>query len=658
MRRYLVVSTALRDILYLTVLVGGDIKFSRSVKWVPIARIGGDVDAALAWGRKESAVVVERVAKRFNLPIYRIEDGFLRSVVPGQGERTLSLALDDKGIYYDCSAQSAVDDFSRKELSAREWERSRSIQGQWVSARVSKYNHALSQDADPWGEFVLVVDQTHGDASVKYGAATQSNFDDMLHSAWSSYPNHTILVKTHPEVVSGNKKGYLTNHPLLKQERVVLLAEDTHPPSLLKKVDAVFCVTSQMGFEALLWGKPVYCFGMPFYAGRGLTKDALPAPAFRSRCTIEQLIHAALVDYCRYVDPETGERCGPERAITWMGLQRRMMERFGAKLKVTRFPRWKRRYLRKFFFGSELLDDCTDLTAPIIVWGMGDVPAEDRHRPVIRVEDGFIRSAGLGVDLTPPQSWVLDTEGMYYDSTKPSDLEYILQFSEIDRSIVARGEGLIYRLRETGATKYNVGLRNWTRPVNDKRVILVPGQVESDASVKFGSPKIKTNAELLAAVRDDNPEAWIVYKVHPDVAAGMRKGRRRLEKDLSDEVVTDQDMHHMLMQVDEVHTMTSLAGFEGLIRGKRVVCYGQPFYCGWGLTEDREPVARRTRKRSLQELVAAALIMYPTYVSTTTGYFTTVERVLDEIEFGRAKVSFFRQVKTRLSRYLRFMWRF
>lgn len=658
MKRYLVVSPALRDISSLKILVGGDVRFSRLVKWASKVKVGTDVDAVLAWGRKDSAVVAERVARRLNLPLYRVEDGFLRSFAPGQSEHTLSLVFDDKGIYYDCSVLSAFDVFSCRKLSERERERSESIRRQWVGAQVSKYNHARSLNVYPSSRCVLVVDQTQGDASIKYGAASQTNFDDMLNHAWTSYPDHRILVKTHPEVIAGSKKGYLTNHPLLKEDRVVLIAEDIHSPSLLRIVDAVFCVTSQMGLEALFWGKRVHCFGMPFYAGRGLTKDTLVAPTFRKPCTIEQLVHAALIDYCRYVDPETNKRCDPERLISWMGLQRNMMERFGATLKVARFPRWKRLHLKKFFLGSELVENCSDPNAPIVVWGMSNVPEGDRHRPVIRVEDGFIRSAGLGVDLVAPQSWVLDTRGIYYDSSKPSDLEQILQFSEIDQTTVERGKALIERLCKVGATKYNVGLRNWVRPPNRKRVVLVPGQVESDASVRFGSPKIKTNADLLAAVRGDNPDAWIVYKVHPDVAAGMRKGKRRLEEDLYDEVVTDQDMHHMLMQVDEVHTMTSLAGFEGLIRGKRVVCYGQPFYCGWGLTEDKEPVARRTRPRSLPELVAAALILYPTYVSSSSGYFTSVERVLDEIQLARAEVTILQRVRTQISRYLRFMWRF
>ena len=612
----------------------------------------------VVWGKKKSSFVDDKLSRKYKFRILRVEDGFLRSVFPGQDQRELSFVVDFYGIYYDAHVCSYLDQLTKRPLSLHESSRSKELTCLWQSQLVSKYNHAPRKLFTVYKPFVLVVDQTYGDASVKYGSATQSSFDDMLSDAFRSYPNHTVLVKTHPEVVSGKKQGYLTGHPLLSDERVILLSHDVHPPALLNDTAAVFCVTSQMGFEALIWGKPVYCFGMPFYAGRGLTIDRLPAPSFRCPCTIEQLIHSALVDYCRYVDPETGERCDPERAISWMGLQRKMMERFGATLKVARFPRWKRLHLKKFFLGSELVENCSDPNAPIVVWGMSNVPEGDRHRQVIRVEDGFIRSAGLGVDLVAPQSWVLDTRGIYYDSSKPSDLEQILQFSEIDQTTVERGKALIERLCKVGATKYNVGLRDWVRPPNRKRVILVPGQVESDASVRFGSPKIKTNADLLAAVRGDNPDAWIVYKVHPDVAAGMRKGKRRLEEDLYDEVVTDQDMHHMLMQVDEVHTMTSLAGFEGLIRGKRVVCYGQPFYCGWGLTEDKEPVARRTRPRSLPELVAAALILYPTYVSSSSGYFTSVERVLDEIQLARAEVTILQRVRTQISRYLRFMWRF
>jgi len=106
---------------------------------------------------------------------------------------------------------------------------------------------------------------------------------------------------------------------------------------------------------------------------------------------------------------------------------------------------------------------------------------------------------------------------------------------------------------------------------------------------------------------------------------------------LCDELVVDAPMHELLEQVDEVHVLTSLAGFEALLRGKPVRCEGLPFYAGWGLTEDARPCARRTRRLHLDELVAATLILYPTYVSRTTGAFTTPERALDELLAWRAQ---------------------
>ena len=43
-------------------------------------------------------------------------------------------------------------------------------------------------------------------------------------------------------------------------------------------------------------------------------------------------------------------------------------------------------------------------------------------------------------------------------------------------------------------------------------------------------------------------------------------------------------MDVLLGIVDEVHTLTSLTGFEALLRGIEVHAYGGPFYAGWGLT--------------------------------------------------------------------------
>jgi capsular polysaccharide export protein len=163
-------------------------------------------------------------------------------------------------------------------------------------------------------------------------------------------------------------------------------------------------------------------------------------------------------------------------------------------------------------------------------------------------------------------------------------------------------------------------------------VVLVPGQVEQDAAVRLGCPDIASDAALLAAVRAARPDAYIVYKPHPDVVSGNRApGSVTPDPSDFDQQVTDSSLAACLDIADEVHTMTSLVGFEALLRGKTVVTYGLPFYAGWGLTEDRHTLPRRQRSLTLDELVAGVLMRYPRYVNDITGEFTsaasTVERL-------------------------------
>jgi capsular polysaccharide export protein len=308
------------------------------------------------------------------------------------------------------------------------------------------------------------------------------------------------------------------------------------------------------------------------------------------------------------------------------------------------FSRWKRRPLRLCFPQNEVrfisrFDHVPD-GAVLVVWGMRPVPeADERGISVVRVEDGFLRSVGLGADLIRPLSWVVDRRGIYFDPRQPSDLEMLLAETVFSNELLQRAAALRERIVEEGLTKYNVGAARWRRPAGLARVILVPGQVESDASIVCGAPGINTNLGLLQAVRMANPDAYVMYKPHPDVVAGLRKQGRGEDDAVRwcDEVVVDVSMGELLREVDEVHCLTSLAGFEALLRGKKVTCYGQPFYAGWGLTTDCVPVARRTRKLTLDELVAGALILYPRYMSRWRNELISPEEALDELAKWRAR---------------------
>ncbi|MEH3119554.1 MAG: capsular biosynthesis protein [Methylorubrum populi] len=259
--------------------------------------------------------------------------------------------------------------------------------------------------------------------------------------------------------------------------------------------------------------------------------------------------------------------------------------------------------------------------------------------PFARVEDGFLRSVGLGASLRPGASIVVDDLGIYYDPRVESRLARILKETDFPPGPIARAAALREAIVARRLSKYNVGLdgggEDWP---TDRPIVLVPGQVEDDASVLTGSPQVRGNLALLRAARRRNSDAFLLYKPHPDVEAGFRPGAIPQDevRRLADRVVGGLSIVDLLDRCHHVETMTSLAGFEALIRGLTVAVHGRPFYAGWGLTEDLAPGADRGRTLSLDALVAGALILYPLYLDPVAMKPCTPERLLDRLSEARA----------------------
>ncbi|HEX7877692.1 MAG TPA: beta-3-deoxy-D-manno-oct-2-ulosonic acid transferase [Sphingobium sp.] len=254
--------------------------------------------------------------------------------------------------------------------------------------------------------------------------------------------------------------------------------------------------------------------------------------------------------------------------------------------------------------------------------------------PVARVEDGFLRSKGLGAALTPPGSVVLDRTGIYYDARSASDLETLLATHDFPPALIDRARRLRAAVRATGVTKYGSdGGEALKLPVG-RRVVLAVGQVEDDLSVQMGGAGVAGNLDLLQRVRQAEPEAHIIYRPHPDVQAGLRRGHLsdRTVLQHADSIDMGAPLMALVQAVDEVHVLSSLTGFEALMRDRPVTVHGMPFYAGWGLTRDlAEPNGRRGRPLTIDQLVAGALILYPRYLDPVTrlpcGPETMVERM-------------------------------
>ncbi len=609
-----------------------------------------EVDQILCWGTKPSARRAASLAYQLGVPLVRLEDGFIRSAGLGvAGEPALSLYVDPIGVYYDATKPSLVENVlvsgaSLPKLYPQALEAMELI----VKHGISKYNQCVPQgkplvSSDKGA--VLVVDQTVGDQSVEKGLAGADSFYRMLNAAKKENPGKTIIVKRHPDVVAGKKLGYLDD--VTMTDDMVVVSEG-NPYDLFLSVDKVYVVTSQLGFEALLAHKPVVCFGAPFYAGWGVTDDRISISGRGKARTVVDIFAAAYLVCCKYVDPITWGEGDIFRVIHHILLQREKRAlNSERRVACVGMSWWKHKVVAPFFTGTSPAPvslNGNDIGSwwsgsrdRLALWGYKQHEAVTSKMvtssQMLFMEDGFLRSVGLGSNLVPPLSLVIDRRGLYYDATKPSDLETILLSHSFPDIVVNRAQKLRQALIDHRVTKYNLGgkdvaLSGWKKP--GRRMLLVVGQVPGDASLRYGSNGGPADdQQLMAAVRAAHPDDFIIYKPHPDVVSGNRPGRAECSAAsmLADLTVEDGDMLNLVEQCDEVHTMTSLTGFEALIRGKKVVCYGMPFYAGWGLTEDKTilPDDRRGRVLTVNQLVAGTLILYPEYIHPVTRDFITAE---------------------------------
>jgi capsular polysaccharide export protein len=389
----------------------------------------------------------------------------------------------------------------------------------------------------------------------------------------------------------------------------------------------------------------------PFAALSGLDPASPPAQA-----TLEAMVAHHLLDGLSWHDPFDGAPSDPLTLADTLGSWRRLIDANRGIAAAFGFAHWKRDTVDPLLWGGapvrfrparEAELDALPSGATVAVW-KARVPAGFLARleagpwRVLEVEDGFIRSAGLGADCVPPLSIVIDDLGVHYDPARPNRLEQMLADHEPDADDIERAQRLRAWLVREGVSKYGVGTgpaigAAMPRPAAGRRQLLAIGQVEDDRSVRYGGGAVQTNLELLRRVRALAPDAWIVYRPHPDVEAGHRRGAipQRVARAFADAIEPNSPIGALIATADEVHVITSLAGFEALLQGKSVTTHGTPFFAGWGLTHDLGPVpARRGAARSLDALVGATLLRYPRYLDPVTNLPCTAEILVARLLSG------------------------
>jgi capsular polysaccharide export protein len=595
----------------------------------------------VAWADSPGLALRRAAAAAIGVPCVLLGDGLLRAA-PRAGATPPRLS----GVAIAACRPADTDDWPlpAEILAARGWEtpaligRAAAARRALVTARVGGawWQHGGENELPKQDGYALVA---LAEPAVGGGKpiASDAVLAATLEAALAENPPTQVVV-----LAAGVGWAVRRRLAAVAARGATVIRQALDPWIAIERAARVYSVGGEIGLLALLAGRPVAAFGAAFHTGWGVTRDARAVPPQAFTRSIDEILAAyCLVATC-YRDPFRDTSASFEETLELLAEWRRI-ELANRRIAVCLgMAWWKRRRIAAFLRSAgaapvfrrtaqaaiaAALDRSPRPGEPggIAVWASRLPPglaeaARRRGIPLIRVEDGFVRSVGLGADLMPAASLVFDARGIYFDPCTESGLERLLCGVEFTPELIERARRLIALLVARGITKYNLAGRAPLPPMpRATRHILVPGQVEDDQSLLLGGAAVRRNLDLLAQVRAANRDAFILYKPHPDVAAGHRRGAvpETQARRFADAVLHKVSTAALLAAVDEVHTMTSLAGFEALLRRRQVVVYGRPFYAGWGLTTDLAAIARG-RRLALEELVAGALILYPRYLDPLT----------------------------------------
>ena len=304
----------------------------KNINFVPVEDKTTPLDYVLTWGMGFGPVQrsLLKDALKFKARVNILENGFIRSAYTYEGPscmnakylQGISCVFDDMTAYFDATRPSRLECMLNDpalKITAEQKQRARALIKKIADNNLTKYNHQpiyTPQIGRPGAKKILLVDQAYGDMSVSKGLANDKTFEIMFQKAVEDNPGADIIVKTHPDTAAGIALCYYSK---VKQENnIYLMREPINPLSLTKYVDKVYVCTTQLGLEALLCGKEVHTFGMPFYGGWGLTKDYLKCERRTNKRTLEELFYITYILYTRYINPAKRAACEIEEAIDYL----------------------------------------------------------------------------------------------------------------------------------------------------------------------------------------------------------------------------------------------------------------------------------------------------------------------------------------------------
>jgi len=596
----------------------------------PRRRDAGRLAFVVGWGDKPSAARPRAFAAATGVPFVAAEDGFLRSVGNHRVKPPpLSLVLDDEGIYYRAATRSRLErliaEAPRLALPLRA--AAAAALDRVRREKLTKYNTFSAGDAATGGGAtgdrpirLLLVDQVFGDQSIAGGLADAATFARMAEAALATAPAADIAVKVHPDVIAGRARGYLLD--IARTRGLALLADAGNPFDLLERVEAVFTVSSQLGFEALVAGKPVACFGVPFYAGWGLTDDRpgnpAAAAALARRATaaagprdLLDLFAAAYVAYPRYADPVSGAALDVGAAIDRLVEWRIVLADRRRGVVVIAPPFGPRLAEAVFGGGGAPVTVAADAAAAakgpvgpgaeILAWADAATPrpAGRTVGPALLRDD---RLAGAyGFDGAVRIDAGADVAALLA-AAAPSAAERTEARAVLD-ALAAAPFARIAVGRDATSDAVAPGDRHVVALILPMRPTAGDGAVVAAARQRHPAAKLLVVREA-PRPRGPSPAGRLTAVVAAHRAPPAAAARSPLAAAAT--------------HLAAVHVVDSELAFDALALGIPVVVHGRPEFCGWGPTEDLAPVSR-PRRHDVESLVALVVVRAGRHTDPASG---------------------------------------
>lgn len=649
------------------------------VQWVE--KICNEGSVAYIWGGRlpESIIILMQNA---GVVVYSVTPG----VVHRMGIVSPPFAPSAWNIEpYEVEAFDGPDSYLVRVLEAGDFLQDRTLlnEAEQLAVKLTAHLDSISVAKTPThrlrsGVRILVLGQPEDHAEVRYQGGKQFNSNDLVVIAHLENPGAEIFYR--PDVANVKRKRPALSNPQLVKDYCSFVPTQESLSTLINSCDHVFTISHIGGFEAILRGKTVTVFGRPFYSGWGLSEDRQKIERVRS-LSANQLFAGSCLFAATYMDP-VYKLIGSES----VGMLRRLVEAQRsvqeAALVVSTnheetvtaramtptyvigecsYKSWISSWFpgRKFAFIPANISEmdfslkykkninqsesaeifiCTDDLSHHLKQNI-----KSSGRKSFYLRDGFIRSIGLPHSGEPPHSVILDSTAPHYDCSRASDLENMLsQFDfSSDKNLLPKAKDIISKIIENDTAKFGKSQRlsniDAILGLKSKPRILVLGQIENSTELRLSNPRGYSNSDIVMIAAMENENSQIIFKPHPvemHLNGGMASGLEKV-KHLCEILNRDIPLSQLLEHVDRVYTISSLGGFEALIRNVNVTTLGCPFYAGWGVSDDRESSSRRQRKLSIEEIFAVAYLIYPIYVDPIYKNKADIVSIIDRLHRSR-----------------------